>query len=121
MASANTLYNGERNSFEDYKVKVWLDNQLARASTAIELAIEPEVSPLTRKSSPSYKHKRNDSDYTQAADCRRSPLRETTMNLPPAKHVESDHPKRIKRGSKLPTQEQGLQRISPRKNAPTSS
>jgi hypothetical protein len=43
------------------------------------------------------------------------------MNSPPAKHTESDPSKRIKRGSKLPTQERGPQRISPRKNAPTSS
>ncbi|KAF4627925.1 hypothetical protein G7Y89_g10226 [Cudoniella acicularis] len=121
MASVNTLHNDERNSFEDYKVKVWLDNQPTRTSTAIEPATEPEVSPLTRKSSPTHKRKRDDSDHTQAADRRRSPLRETTMNSPPAKHAESDPPKRIKRGSKLPIQEQGPRRISPRKNEPTSS
>jgi len=118
MASVNTLHTDELNSFEDYKVKVWLDNQPTRTSTAIESATEPEVSPLTRKSVPSHKRKRGDSDHIQAADCRRSPLRETTMNSPPAKHAESDPPKRIKGGSKLPTQER---RISPRKNTPISS
>jgi hypothetical protein len=121
MASVNTLHNEEQNSFEDYKVKVWLDNQPTRTSTAIESATEPEVSPFTRKSSPSHKRKRDDSGHTQEADRRRIPLRETTMNSPPAKHAESDPPKRIKRGSKLPTQERGPQRVSPRKNAHTSS
>jgi hypothetical protein len=122
MASVNTLHNDERTSFEDYKVEVWLDNQPTRTSTAIESATlsEPEVSPFTRKSSPSHKRKR-DSDRVQAADRRRSPLRETAMNSPPAKHAESDPPKRIRRGWKPPAQERGPQRISPRKNAPTSS
>jgi hypothetical protein len=121
MASVNALQNDERNSFEDYKVKVWLDNQPTHTSTAIESATEREASAWARKSSPSHKRKRHDSDYTQAADRRRSPLRETTMNSPPAKDVESDPPKRVKRGSKLPSQERGPQRISSRKNAPASS
>jgi hypothetical protein len=43
------------------------------------------------------------------------------MNSHPTKQTESDLPKRIKRGTKLPTQERGPQRISPRKNVPASS
>lgn len=119
MASVNNTLN-YNNSFEDYKVKVWLDNQRTCTPTPIESAAattEPEVSTLTRKSSPNHKRKRNDSDHTQAAHRRRSPLQETTMNSPTAKGAESD-PKKIKKGSKVLTQER---RISPRKNAPTSS
>lgn len=80
MASVNALHNDERNSFEDYKVKVWLDLQPTRTSTVTKSATELEVSPLTCTSFPSHKRKRDDSDHTPEADRRRSLLRETTMN-----------------------------------------
>jgi hypothetical protein len=97
----------ERGSFEDYKVDAWLENQLTRPSTAI-------------KSPPKVSHKRKrESDYIQA-DRPRKLLRETTMNSLPAKDVESNPPKRMRRGTKLLAQERELQRVSPRKNAPTA-
>ena len=114
MASVKSLRNEERSSFEAHKVTIWLDNQPTSPLTAIASASELDISPSTQKSSPSHKRKRDDSDDFQAADDRRSPLRETTMNSQTAMHAESDPTKRIKRGSNL---ERGPSRISPRKNA----
>lgn len=62
---------------------------------AIESVAEPEIGSSTL---PSHKRKRDDSDHTQAADFRRRPLLENTMNSPPAKNPELDPPKRMTGG-----------------------
>jgi hypothetical protein len=46
MASINSWSPDERVSFEDYKVKVWLDNNQRYPSTATVSAIEPELTLL---------------------------------------------------------------------------
>ncbi|PVH70259.1 hypothetical protein DL98DRAFT_597984 [Cadophora sp. DSE1049] len=102
------MASDERGSFEDCKVDAWLDNQPTRPSTAIKSP--PKVSR---------KRKRDESDHIQA-DRPRKPLRETTTNSLPAKDIESDPPKRMRRGTKLPAQEREPQRVSPRKNAPSA-
>jgi hypothetical protein len=95
MVSVNMLHYNEQSSFEHYKVKVWLDCQPISTPMAIESATGPEVRSLTLSS---HKRKRDDSDHTQAADFRRRPLLENSMNSPPAKHAELDPPERMTRG-----------------------